>query len=295
MKKLFLLLMCCIGAGVILAQSYVPFPDSNAYWNDLNHYQGVCDPPDYCQYTHFIDGDTILDGKLYHKVYTDDGTTIWYEGGIREEDKRVYFYFNHCSNSLLLYDFNLNIGDSIPIPYHWECDTSWQYYTHVVSIDSILLEDMSYRKKINLDYGAPWIEGIGSSGGLLYNWWYNVACICWRKSVCFEHNNVLLYIDESIVPCFNFVVSNNDLSNSSHCLNVYPNPANSCSPINFTSETDCINEIEIYDILGKRIRIVQTAHEKKIQLQTEDFKAGFYIYKVSLSNKKNIFGKLIIE
>lgn len=296
MRTIFLLLIYSIGIGVITAQSYVPFPDSNAYWNDLNHYQGICDPPDYCQITHFINGDTILNDKLYHKIYSDDGSSNWCDAGLREDDKKIYIYYftSSCSQEQLLYDFNLNVGDSALMISHWQCDS--MVYRHIISVDSILLEDMSYRRRIIFVNGPVWIEGIGSPGGLFYNWWYDVACICFRTTVCFEHNNVILYKDESIVPCFNnVIVSYNDLSTSTNLLEVFPNPVMQDASIIFSSEKYFIMEIEIYDILGKREMVIKNQNEKKIALPGKDFKAGFYIYRVSFLNQKQTLGKLIIE
>lgn len=46
MKKVFLLVGLLTSFDLALAQTYVPFPDSNVYWNEIELYQGQCDPPE---------------------------------------------------------------------------------------------------------------------------------------------------------------------------------------------------------------------------------------------------------
>jgi hypothetical protein len=117
------------------AQQYVPFPDSNAYWNEFYSNYGF---PDY-KYTYFIRGDTIIDTLTYHKIYSDDSTsTIRYIGGLREYNKQIYF--GGCGNKVILYNFN--VGDSMELPCNF-CDTSTKLYAKVTSVDSVLLTNLN--------------------------------------------------------------------------------------------------------------------------------------------------------
>jgi hypothetical protein len=256
---------------------YHPFPDSNAVWNEINYYVGGggCVPPNYCKYTNYLQGDTTLNSQLYHKIYSNDSTSISYVGGLRENNKKIYYFDKTCSHEILLYDFNLNIGDSILLPCSL-CDTTNPMYMKVISIDSILLSDMTYRKKINFDYGPSWscIEGIGSEAGLLYPYYSCIACICWLELVCFEQNDTTLYSNETHVPCFDYFVSNNDLKNNSNLLIVFPNP----TADNLTIETPDKSTIEILNIQGQIIKTINTA-DKQTSIDVADLSSGVYIIK----------------
>lgn len=296
MKIGLLLLFFVFALTIMNAQSYVPFPDTNVFWNEIKNYQGECDPPDYCKYTYYFQRDTIINSYSYHKIYSNDSSSTSYVGGLRESDRKIYFFDNNCQNSILLYDFNFNVGDSILMPFLL-CDTTPVYYMNVISIDSVLIGDVSYRKRINFNYGPPmsWIEGIGSLSGLLYPYYSGIACICFTHLVCFEQNDTILYLNEEFVPCFDYFVSNNDWGNKFDLLKVFPNPVRNHFSINFESGKEIITGIEFYNILGINIKTIQNVFEKKIQLEKDDFKAGIYIFKVLLSDDRYVFGKLIIE
>jgi hypothetical protein len=205
--KTILALIFILEFGLIKAQTYVPFPDTNAYWNEIKQYQGICDPPDYCKYTFYFDGDTLINAESYHKVYVDDSIYISYMGGLREIDKKVYFFWRDCADPVLLYDFGLNVGDSVRLA----CDLCYfegPLYMKVTSVDSVLIGDTSYRRRINFDYGPEqsWIEGIGSVGGLFYPAFSCLTCTCFFKLICFEQDGITLYENEDLVPCFNYAL-----------------------------------------------------------------------------------------
>jgi hypothetical protein len=216
MKITFLTLILISAHTFVNAQTYVPIPYANGFWNEIKLYQGQCDPPDFCKYTYFFQGDTVIDAESYHKLYSNDSLSASYVGGMREIDKRIYFYYKECSNPVLLYDFGLNVGDSIALSCEL-CYTDEPLYMKVTSIDSVLIGDMSYRKRINFDYGPaqPWIEGIGSTAGLLYPYYSCFTCTCFLELVCFKQDVTTLYLNEDLVPCFNYSEPENNLDPAS--------------------------------------------------------------------------------
>jgi hypothetical protein len=89
----------------------------------------------------------------------------------------------------------------------------------------------------------------------------------------------------------------NELSNAENEVLVYPNPANDHFEIrslnNFTDKL----EIELYDVIGKRI-IIQTTLSNSMKLNCETLGQGIYLMKITIGvNKKNstIIKKVIIE
>ena len=125
-------------------------------------------------------GDTIMNGILYKKMYASSREFPIFpqdwtlQNFMREdEDKKVWYKKNSSSEERLYYDFSLEIGDTIPE------DIGEQLY-----FNPIIVEDISYitmqngekHKMLHLSIlcsGYPshkeyWIEGIGSSLGVLF-------------------------------------------------------------------------------------------------------------------------------
>jgi hypothetical protein len=261
--------------GVGQTNIYHPFPDSNAVWNEITMHSGGC-YSSYCKYSNFLQGDTIINTQSYHKIYSNDSNNVSYVGGLREDNRRIYFFYKYCSQEVLLYDFNLDIGDSILLSCEL-CNSSYPMYMKVVSVDSILLTDMTYRKKINFDYGTSWswIEGIGCEAGLLYPYYSCILCFpCWIELVCFKQNDTILYSNETHVPCFEYVVSNNELENNSNIFLVFPNPTTD----NLTLETTEKATIEILNIEGQLIKTINIA-DKQTSIDVSNLSSGVYIIK----------------
>ena len=225
MKKsiLFLLLIAAISVG---AQKYVPFPTGNAQWNI--HFKNWSSTSVLSSYIieYKQQGDTVLNGKTYRKIYSTSPGTLngsYYRGGIREENKRIYWLDNTNSgyfgigkylsngqkdcmkqymtanpNEVVLYDFNkTKIGDTL--------------ITKIIAIDSVKIQNtyrkrytiLPYRQTIGWQYTNDYvIEGIGSvKNGLLASVTPLLACIeppMW-EFVSFQQDNQVLYKNPAYV------------------------------------------------------------------------------------------------
>lgn len=281
MKKILFLALLAFAGISAKAQQYVPFPDSNAYWSEFYSEYGF---PNY-KYTYFIKGDTIIDLQPYHKIYQNDSTSIPFYGYLREYNKRIYFFITPtgCSHEVLLYDFNLNIGDSIKLSCEL-CDTTLPNYMTVTSIDSVLLTDMKYRKRLNFNNVvgiSSWVEGIGSMGGLLYPYYSCSACECFTESVCFKQNDTTLYINpyNNTVSCFNYINSINEFKNKEDLITISPNPAT--SEIEVTSNQSSVNGIEIYNMLGEKVYCSPiTDYRSPFTVNVSSFPVGMYFVEI---------------
>jgi hypothetical protein len=288
MKKLilfFALLAFCMNAK---AQHYVPFPDSNACWNEV--FTDV-DSPNY-YYTYYIKGDTVIDSLSFHKLYSiDDTRDIKYLGGYRESNKKIYYLDGGCSDDMLLYNFNFTTGDSINISCSF-CDTTTPYtFIKVISVDSVLIEDMTYRKRINFSYGISWIEGIGSVTGLLYPELMCPACMCNIYLVCFRQNDSTLYFDSSDT-CFSYVTSINELKSNNDLITIFPNPA--FSEILVIGNQSTVSGIEIYNMLGEKVyQSLVTGHYSPVTIDVSALQAGMYFMEVK--SEKGVTVKKFIK
>jgi hypothetical protein len=193
----------------------------------------------------YCDGDTIVNAFLFKKLmyrgYTSSQIVprtfiSGYYGAIRNDtlNKKVYFISVRCDSNYagtgdLLYDFDLNIGDSIQII---SCDLL--YKETITQIDSILYCNEYYRK-YNTSSGYYIVEGIGSKKGLL-----PVNCFTNQGMLfCYKEN------DNELCSDCGFMTSID--SYSVNHLKIFPNPTS--YEVQIISDLH-IRYVEVFDING---------------------------------------------
>src|ERR1035437_3735778 len=125
--KNYLVIILLLLSFALSAQTYHPFPTKNAMWTETYEILSVFDQPEFHCYA-LKDQDTTINNKLYHKLYHSLDTLFTESklcAGIREENKRIYFYpidsigypgqltYPSKKVEFVLYDFSLEVGDSI--------------------------------------------------------------------------------------------------------------------------------------------------------------------------------------
>lgn len=163
-------------------------------------------------------GNTIIDGKQYVLFGTnntyDEYCSLW----LREENNKILVYSAAQKKDLVLYDFTLNVGDSLPRLYvdeelssivdyfKYEADREYTKPLFVTEVSTITLLDGKEYKKWTFDNGIEYVEGIGSFGSNYgHNDFYQLIVNAPRFSdvysqhlVCASKNGQLLYkMDES--------------------------------------------------------------------------------------------------
>jgi hypothetical protein len=192
------ILFVFISFQISVAQDYVPFPDSNAIWTSYRIDVTCGDPLYICYFDQFtLTGDTIIGTYSYNKIVRGGSISNNYFGGIRNDipEKKVYFLKAYTDIDTLLYDFNINIGDTVPVSY-----TNSNVYPApwtVISIDSIFANGQ-YRKRFNISntgWETSLIEGIGSVGGLFEEYFYPEGS---STLLCFFQNDSNVYPEGNI-------------------------------------------------------------------------------------------------
>ncbi len=287
MKKLLLFISILV-VQFANAQTniYHPFPDSSAHWN-INRLVfclttgGVANE----NYTIEIAGDTLINSTVYHKLntpfveYLPTGncpsfTLPGYKGAIRQDTslKKVFFIPPTNNVEQLLYDFNLQIGDTVKgftESFNFTIDT-------VISIDSVIVGS-TYRKRwfINNCYNIYLIEGVGSTYGLLA---LSPGCITDADDysiICFQQNGQSQYpITGNNCET---ITSLNPIENDFTGIKVSPNPAtDKLILLNFTPSNHR-NNISIFDALGKQVLSINNLTNNSIDISK--LAKGLYLLK----------------
>jgi len=277
----------------LLAQEYHPFPVKNTVWAEYFHPQGGYYPNVY-HYFALKDNDTIIKGNHYQKLYLSNDTIFTEDkfcGGLREENKKVYYYSVaplNCTNrpvpvdtEIILYDFNLKLGDTITRD---EFRIRIPGILIVLKIDSMLVGDQ-YRKVYNfgdtlgnLLSGAQWVDGIGGLSGLLADIGYSFNNDLGSDLICFIHEDEVLF--HNYMPeCYN---SNNPiavqlLKNESQ-IKIIPNPAFSSVQIEF--ENLDYKSLIISDQSGKKLKEYNLRGKSFLVINKEELSNGLYLISV---------------
>ena len=257
----FLLLTFKIGHSQ--TNVYHPFPDSASVWNI--HYGAYCfsNGTGNADYSIVISGDTLISSQTYHKLitqYVQDFSTgtcgptgiLGYRGAIRQDkiNKKVFFVPPSNSTVQLLYDFNMQVGDTVKG--YIEGATLSGIPDIVQSIDSVLVGSNYHKRwKTNSIYGVSFIEGIGSTYGLIERSPGNVTDQAGYLIMCFKQNGITLY--PSTATNCDILTSVNSIEKNLNQIKIFPNPT--IGKFAIKNEGVAIErcEVEIYNVLGEKV------------------------------------------
>ncbi|MDR1371365.1 MAG: T9SS type A sorting domain-containing protein [Dysgonamonadaceae bacterium] len=300
---------------MLFAQS-VPLLNPDNMWSVLqeeNFYPGFPDERVYkLSYRIKTGNDTVVNGKKYKiMLYSMDRESLNWEdhidyilhdnervpiGGVlmREEGGKVYsndgrIYYNE--EETLLYDFNLQEGDSISsylFPYVPDRDdkiisrVDSIRYTHINNLPRKVFYISIYPEN-NPGFKVPeiWIEGIGSSLRLnrtINNYYLWGSPITWNL-LCFYQNGKLLYHSPDFSDCYYHWVLGNPKVDSNLDFQVYPNPSSG----KFTVQSGAENgnsQVQVFDMNGKQIRSYRLDDSGYLEVDLSNVSRGTYLVRL---------------
>ena len=302
MKKGVIILLvsaCCISAN---STNLIPLLTSSAKWSVVTTDESFTPEHMYTtQYTiwYKISGESTVNDKTYKEmVSTTDSTTIAWKKSflIRENEGKVYWLLNEFAQEELLYDFTLNVNESII-----DINPARTKVSKVISINDTTMNGIVRKKMVltnyNLDYPEmfyteTWIEGIGSLLGLKRESCdFAVGCYKSHKLCCYYSNNDLTYQCPTCscdIGSFDKHIVSSELELIKNCTN----PFNDVLYLKLNKIT-CAN-IELYNSAGLTIfsDIINNTSSKKIQ--TSSFSPGIYIL-IIRDNERVISVKKLIK
>jgi len=238
-----------------------------------------------------IQGDSAHNFHEYKKIWVSyDSTISWvYQGLVREEANIVYYVPPNFSEGIL-YDFNLEIGDTAYIKNVFCVDTEVEVI--IQDIDTVTYFGVQRKRWLVDDMMQEyWIEGIGSQFGPLYSLYYKcIICPQWDL-LCYFKNDLLFYIMPGQTKCFVTTVGV-ETENSYDDIIITPNPVIRGEAITIKTAAN-IHALRIFDSSG-HISFIMTDVKSETIINTTQFKSGVYLLKLETANKKVVTEKIII-
>ena len=234
----------------------------------------------YTTFYHRFEGDTILDGKTYKKVLIaeDEYYEDWFFYGsyVREEEGKVYLR-EYLGEEGLIYDFNLQLGDTITIDNLLAPDGLTLVLTE---IDSVETND-GYRTRWKLEkdaFSIPefWIEGIGSQSGVLNSGTVVFGALCGAYTLlCVKENDITVYQNSEYGTCFYILLDvDSDKEKPDDKFDVKYSRNSEKIQILFSGNDEKV--LRISAITGNQVLNIQTS-DQQIVLSKSDFVSGLYL------------------
>jgi hypothetical protein len=275
------------------AQNYVPMLHEGKIWNFTT--ATYPQPPNYSGDTStvsfMLSGDTLINNKTYHILHQ---INCWEAGSdieninaiayLREDSINKQVFISHYDEELLLYDFSVEVGDTL-----FGEDYIFEDHIDMVvnQIDSSLINGY-YRKHISFnvltgtDWSSVWTEGIGATPLLNYiagDTWYS------KSLNCLFENGTLVYHGSSYETCcpgeMTGIPNANSLNNQ---IILFPNPAHDILTIEF-SKTES-STIRIFDLSASMIYQKELPPGKS-SINISQLSAGIYFAKITGKSKSS--------
>ncbi len=237
MKKIIFLTLISIWSINAFSQDYHPLFSGNKNWNILaKHCNLEPGSPSifHTEELYFIEGenDTIINSETYYAILANG------YGYVREDTIEKKVWFLNPSTEVLLYDFSLSIGDTTELL--------------GLVVDTITEEviNQTTRKKYWLSNGEIWIEGIGSTSGILRR-----NMMGWSGAnfslLCAYQDEELVYQNPDYNTCY---IQTSVKEVEDEAISIYPNPAK--EQLFIEGNLNLIKEVRIYDIAGHEVKIL---------------------------------------
>jgi hypothetical protein len=244
-------------------------------------------------YQYVIDGDTVVSGNSYHKIlktgtFSHASASSYnynyvnqYIGCYREDN---YKHILYCQSGeqveQVLYDFSLNLGDTLPQSFINNSSTGTGNW--VSKIDSIMVGG-SFHKQFHISTAndsnyVSLIEGVGSTFGLLGQ----LRPVFESEShlSCYTHNGITEYSDNQSATCTPVILGVEDHF-STKKISVYPNPTTGI--INLKVPQNEKIEFCIVNILGEVVSL-KLAGSNECSIDLSQFPKGLYFLKATSNN-----------
>lgn len=311
MKRLvYILLLVSLIPYNFQAQDYEPFPTDSIAWLYLTTVwdnQGNTEIGDV--YFYYLSGDTTINSQEYSFLYRAptnefidnqfhhyNPSSNYFIGLWKEQNKRVSLHPQlNLTEEFLLYDFNLNLGDTITWEGH-QITGSTEEITSIYSFNSeVILANGETRNQHEYNQvNAVIIEGIGSilgdliAPGIFVNFSTDLVCASKPNELLFSQEIFGANLNSSF-NCLNVVTDLTEIK--SKRINLYPNP--SSDKVYFEIPFGQNVEVNVYDNLGRKTQVPIVINGDQYSLDIKGIPTGLYTIHIQSNDQQNFVGKFI--
>lgn len=248
-------------------------------------FQGEFEPEIYCEFQYNSIGQTdTINNTFYQEICRGLNSNYPTNTKLREDNLKVYF-LNDENEEKLYYDFTLLPGDTFFIYNSFETNILPEYF--IVSDTSTTNIFNQNRKVIYFESSSSvfdnfyWIEGVGSTHGLLYRdiWYYD----CNQILTCFADSAGSYNAPNS--PSCDLTTSIPKLNQASFSLS--PNPASNSLTIQINHIQTNEELLVIRDITGK-IVLQRSLNRDNNHIAVSHLKNGLYLIEIGRQVEKFI-------
>jgi|GEM_PF-301365 len=284
MKKIILVLLITLSFSTAKAQSGLTHIDTTCVWSIMTSGWG------FMTSYYFIQGDTVLNGQHWKKIYNcyQDSTLSnpSFTCGIREENGRVFISNGMFTNDSLVYDHNLEVGDSVQV-----C----MGYKVVDTVDYVLIDGLSRKRIVFADpwggwHKEIWLEGIGSNSGLPYALTYGCLFDIAFDLLCVHKDGNLIFDNPMFDGCF---ISNVGIEEINSSVVFYPNPLTDISELKILNSNSVFQSLIIIDVSGRIIREIPVI-ANKARVDKSGLKNGLYFYYIK-NESQALRGRFVVQ
>ncbi|NOX86626.1 MAG: T9SS type A sorting domain-containing protein [Chlorobi bacterium] len=267
------------------------FLSADKQWNVRN----VFYPAGYSTEIYRIQGDSVINSVDYKKIWVSfDSLSTWSFQGLLREDSNIVYYKAQDAGEGILYDFNLEAGDSAYVKNVFCPDQDIPVY--VLDVDTVEYFGVS-RKRWHLDSDGGndeyWVEGIGSLNGPLYTkYWYCIICPVWEL-LCYHEGNTLLYILPDETECYQNTVGIEENQGRDH-ITISPNPVTRGNAFEIESDIS-LSAVSLFSASGILIRRLSLAADHSVRIETGGLNPGLYLLSIRINQNKIRTCKIIIK
>jgi len=278
---------------------HIPFPTKNAMWTEMYYNPW---PDESAKFHCFAlkNSDTIINGNLYHKLYHSEDTIFTEDklcGGIREENGVIYYYsINTLPYNLMemqnntevkLFNSNFELGDTLRLQDKYLVD-----FDMVIKDTYDLSLNNSVRRCYQLSFSFyTWIEGIGTTMGLLFGFGLIPSDGVWNDLICFKQNDTIVYHNNQYASCYytNTLIKGTKVQNQ---VIIKPNPVVDNAEITFAPD---YKKLEIISPLGQVVKNINVTGATSVRLNNNEIPPGIYMVLLIDKQGNKTTAKLVIE
>lgn len=297
MKKSLLFLVLNLAAISLYGQTN-HFGNLTSIWHVASSYpNGNLNNPSFVETTTTVYGyvgDTVISGYSWSKIYSSTDSLfisdLIFQGTTRDTNGLVLFQ-SPSSQIDTLYDFNLNVGDSVLYDFSFTSE-----YLFISNVDSILLNGQ-YHKRIQISepqgpnaftlLSEIWIEGIGSLHGPLFPLSPKVFSteIPDRLDLtCSEVTSTNYWMDGAYSECYvNIVLGIGE--GHIRLFNIYPNPFGSTIEVDLGSTNLQRTRLTVYNSQGQVV-YSESLSIKNSTVQLASLNPGIYLLVIETKEGK---------